>query len=93
MYKVHLMAPKLYPACRVQGKELMSARAGRVSCFLLGAQNRRCYPGTWTVLVMVVLSAVVTDLPETSVSLVSGDSADLVSRLRVPSNGFPQCIF
>lgn len=86
--KYTLMTPKLYPACRVQGKELMSVRAGRVSCFLLGVQNRRCYPGTSTALVMVVLSAVVTDLPETSVSLASRDSADLVSRLGVPSKGF-----
>lgn len=44
-------------------------------------------------LVMVVLLAVVTDLPETSVSLESRDSADLVSRLRVPSKGFPSRIF
>lgn len=91
--KYTLMTPKLYPACRVQGKELMSVRAGRVSCFLLGAQNRRCYPGASMALEMVELSAVVTDLPETSVSLVSGESVDLVTRVRVPSNGFSSCIF
>lgn len=91
--KYTLMTPKLYPACRVQGKELMSVRAGRVSCFLLGAWIRRCYPGASMALEMAVLSAVVTDPPETFVSLASGESADVITRLRVPSNGFPSCIF